>query len=213
MAIKFALAAAKRGERVCFYIFDEIKATLLQRARQLEMDIEPYVKRGFIQINQIDPAEISPGELAHRIRRAVSDNKARMIVIDSINGYLNAMPEERYLNLQLHELLAFLNQQGVITIMVLAQQGLVGPNQSIVDLTYLADTVVLLRFFEARGALKQAVSVIKKRSGNHERTIREMKLGAGGIQVGEPLTNMQGVMTGIPTISAEEKDIKNKRGA
>jgi len=213
MAIKFALAAAKRGERVCFYIFDETKATLLQRARQLEMDIEPYVKKGVIQINQIDPAEISPGELAHRICRAVRDNKARMIVIDSINGYLNAMPEERYLNLQLHELLAFLNQQGVITIMVLAQQGLVGPNQSIVDLTYLADTVVLLRFFEARGALKQAVSVIKKRSGSHERTIREMKLGAGGIQVGEPLTNMQGVMTGIPTISEDETDIKNKRGA
>jgi len=213
MAIKFALAAAKRGERVCFYIFDETKATLLARARQLEMDIEPYVKRGVIQINQIDPAEISPGELAYRIRRAVSDNEARMVIIDSINGYLNAMPEERYLNLQLHELLAFLNQQGVITIMVLAQQGLIGPNQSIVDLTYLADTVVLLRFFEARGALKQAVSVIKKRSGNHERTIREMKLGAGGIQVGETLTNMQGVMTGIPSISGDEKDIKNKRGA
>jgi circadian clock protein KaiC len=213
IAIKFALAAAKRGERVCFYIFDETRATLLSRARQLEMDIEPFVKSGVIEVSQIDPAEISPGELAHRIRRDVSENKARMIVIDSINGYLNAMPEERYLNLQLHELLAFLNQQGVITIMVLAQQGLVGPMQSTVDLTYLADTVILLRYFEARGALKQAVSVIKKRSGNHERTIREIKLGAGGIQVGKPLTNMQGVMTGIPSIHEDEKDAENKRGA
>jgi circadian clock protein KaiC len=172
MAIKFALAAAKRGERVCFYIFDETKATLMGRARQLGMDIQSYIKRGVIQLNQIDPAEISPGELAHRIRGAVIEGNARMIVIDSINGYLNAMPEERYLNLQLHELLAFLNQQGVITIMVLAQQGLVGMIQSAVDLTYLADTVVLLRYFESRGALRQALSVIKKRSGNHERTIR-----------------------------------------
>jgi circadian clock protein KaiC len=121
-----------------------------------------------------------------------------MIIIDSINGYLNAMPAERYLNLQLHELLAFLNQQGVITIMVLAQQGLVGAMQASVDLTYLADTVVLLRYFEARGAVRQALSVIKKRSGNHERTIREMRVAKGGIQVGKPLADMQGVLTGVP---------------
>jgi circadian clock protein KaiC len=121
-----------------------------------------------------------------------------MVVIDSINGYLNAMPAERYLTLQLHELLAYLNQQGVITIMVLAQQGLVGIMQSTVDLTYLADTVVLSRFYEARGEVKQALSVIKKRSGNHERTIREMWVTKNGISVGEPLRDLQGVLTGVP---------------
>jgi circadian clock protein KaiC len=134
----------------------------------------------------------------HRIRRAVAEYEARMVVIDSINGYLNAMPEERYLTLQLHELLAYLNQQGVITIMVLAQQGLVGTMQSTVDLTYLADTVLLLRYYEARGEVKQALSVIKKRSGNHERTIREISIGKNGISLGEPLRNLQGVLTGVP---------------
>jgi len=199
LAIKFALAAAERGEKVLFYMFDETRGTLLGRAKKLGMDLDPHVESGSIRLEQIDPAEISPGELAHKIRRAVLEDKARMIIVDSINGYLNAMPEERFLNLQLHELLAFLNQQGIITIMVLAQQGLVGSMQSTVDLTYLADTVVLLRYFEARGALKQALSVVKKRSGAHERTIREIKVGAGGIQVGKPLTGFQGVMTGVPS--------------
>jgi circadian clock protein KaiC len=148
----------------------------------------------------MDPAEISPGELAHRIRVAVLKRDTRMVVIDSINGYLNAMPEERFLNLQLHELLAFLNQQGVITIMVLAQQGLVGVMQSNVDLTYLADTVVILRYFEMRGAVKQALSIIKKRSGNHERTIREIRVDKTGIHVGEPLDKLQGVLTGVPSL-------------
>ena len=206
LATRFALAAAKRGEKVLFYIFDETKGTFWRAPASLGWTSQPHVKSGLIQIEQIDPAEISPGELAHRIRRAVLEDKARMIVIDSINGYLNAMPEERYLNLQLHELLAFLNQQGVITIMVLAQQGLIGAMQSIVDLTYLADTVVLLRYFEARGAVKQAISVMKKRSGNHERTIREMTVGKGGIQVGKPLTHLQGVLTGMPIFRGKKED-------
>jgi len=199
IAIKFARSAAERGEKVLFFIFDETMGTLFNRASHLGMDIEADVKSGMICLEQIDPAEISPGELAHRIRAAVVKDKIRMIIIDSINGYLNAMPAERYLNLQLHELLAFLNQQGVITIMVLAQQGLVGNMQSSVDLTYLADTVVLLRYFEERGAVKQALSIIKKRSGNHERTIREIKVGKNGIEVGQPLTGLQGVLTGTPS--------------
>src|SRR6185436_13163783 len=136
------------------FIFDETTGTLTNRAAQLGLDIQEDLRSGLIALQQVDPAEISPGEMVHRIRKAVADDGVRMVVIDSINGYLNAMPAERYLTLQLHELLAFLNQQGVITIMVLAQQGLVGAMQSIVDLTYLADTVVLLRYFEARGALK-----------------------------------------------------------
>jgi circadian clock protein KaiC len=198
LAIKHACAAAERGERVNFYMFDETIGTFLCRAASLGMDVLSHVKSGLIHVEQIDPAEISPGELAHRIQQAVEKESARMVVIDSINGYLNAMPEERFLSLQLHELLAYLNQQGVATILVLAQQGLVGQMQSVVDLTYLADTVVLLRFFEAMGEVKQAISIIKKRSGNHERTLREFSISEKGIMVGAPLKNFQGVLTGVP---------------
>ena len=199
IAIKFAMAAAKRREKVLFFVFDETIGTMTNRAKQLGMDLEPHIKSGLICIEQVDPAEISPGELAHRIVNAVMNENIRMVVIDSINGYLNAMPEERYLNLQLHELLAFLNQRGVITLMVLAQQGLVGAMQTTIDLTYLADTVIMLRYFEMLGTVKQALSVIKKRSGNHERTIREIVMSKNGIEVGKPLTEMQGVLTGTPS--------------
>jgi len=213
MAIKFVLAAAERGEKSMFFVFDETVATLRSRAAQLGMDLGPHIESGLIKVNAIDPAEISPGELAHRIKRSVIEDGTRMVVIDSINGYLNAMPAERYLTLQLHELLAFLNQQGVITIMVLAQQGLVGTMQSTVDLTYLADTVLLLRYFEDHGAVKQAISIIKKRSGNHEKTIREIQYGKGGIKIGEPLAHMQGVLLGVPTFhkSIAENPPKNKK--
>jgi circadian clock protein KaiC len=200
LAIKFAVAAAERGEKALLFIFDETTGTLMSRSAQLGMNLQPHLDSGLISIHQIDPAEISPGELVHRIRMAVSNDGVKLIVIDSINGYLNAMPAERYLTLQLHELLAFLNQQGVISIMVLAQKGLLGLMQSAVDLTYLADTVVVSRYFECRGELRQALSVIKKRSGNHERSIREMRVGAGGISLGEPLREMQGVLTGVPSM-------------
>lgn len=204
-AILFAIVAARHHEKVLFFLFDETVGTLVNRATHLGMDIEPHIQSGLIRVQQIDPAEISPGELAHKIQVAVSRDNIRMVIIDSINGYLNAMPAEKYLNLQLHELLSFLNQQGVVTIMVLAQQGLVGHMQSAVDLTYLADTVVIFRFFEQRGGVKQALSVIKKRSGNHERTIREMKIGKNGIEVGQPLTNLQGVLTGVPSFVEDKK--------
>lgn len=204
VAMKFATTAAERGERVLFLCFDETIGTIMARAAQLEMNLERHVKSGLIEIEQIDPAEISPGEMTARIRIAIEKRSARMVVIDSINGYLNAMPDERFLNLQLHELLAYLNQQGVITIIILAQQGLMGGMQSVVDLTYLADTVVLWRYYEAFGSMKQALSVIKKRSGNHERTIREIKIAKGGIKVGPPLTNLQGVMTGVPSFFKDQ---------
>ncbi|MEZ0386887.1 MAG: ATPase domain-containing protein, partial [Verrucomicrobium sp.] len=155
VAIRFALSAAQRGEKVLLFIFDETVGTLLNRASQLGMDLQSHIDAGLINIIPVDPAEISPGEMAHNIRSAVLKQGAKMIVIDSINGYLNAMPAERYLTLQLHELLAFLNQQGIVTLMVLAQQGLIGSMKSTVDLTYLADTVILLRYFEARGEVKQ----------------------------------------------------------
>jgi circadian clock protein KaiC len=204
LTLQFVLAAAKRGEKVLMFVFDETVGTLLNRAAQLGIDLRPYVKSSVVRIDQIDPAEISPGELVHRIRIGVKEGDVRMVVIDSINGYLNAMPAQRYLTLQLHELLAYLNQQGVITIMVLAQQGLVGSMQSTVDLTYLSDTVVLTRFFEARGQLKQALSVIKKRSGDHERSIREMWVSREGVCVGEPLIDMQGVLTGVPSFLPDQ---------
>ncbi|MBB5039709.1 ATPase domain-containing protein [Prosthecobacter dejongeii] len=203
LTIRFALSAAQRGEKSLLFIFDETLGTLMNRAAKLSMDLEPYVKSGLIVIESVDPADISPGDLSHRIRQGVTHDSVRMIVIDSINGYLNAMPAERYLALQLHELLSYLNQQGVITMMVLAQQGLIGSMQSSVDLTYLADTVLLLRFYEARGEVKQAISVIKKRSGDHERTIREIKVGQDGITLGEPLRELQGVLTGVPTFISE----------
>ncbi len=199
MAVKFALEAATRGEKVLMFLFDETLQTLTTRARTLGMDLTPFLEKGIVMIEQVNPAEISPGEMAHRVRKSVIQDGTRMVIIDSINGYLNAMPEAHFLALQLHELLAFLNQQGVITIMVLAQQGIVGNMQSTVDLTYLADTVVLFRYFEAFGEVKQAISIIKKRSGSHERTIRELRVSKDGIEVGEALTNLQGVLNGIPT--------------
>ncbi len=200
LVLKFAHTAAVRGEKVLMLIFDETSDTLLGRARQLGMPLDEHVAAGLIDIRHIDPAEISPGELGDSIRRGVLEDGIRMVVIDSINGYMNAMPAERHLNLQLHELLAFLNHQSVVTLMVLAQQGLVGVMSSDVDLTYLADSVVLLRYFEVAGAVRQAISVIKKRSGNHERTIREIFVDRQGIRVGPPLANFHGVLTGIPSI-------------
>ena len=199
MAVKFALTAAERGEKVLLFIFDETIGTLMDRARHLGMDLEPHVTSGMVVIDQVDPAEISPGEMTSRIRHGVEQQGARMIVLDSINGYLNTMPVERDLTLQLHELLAYLNQQGVVSIMILAQQGLIGVMQSTVDLTYLADTVVLMRYFEARGEVKQAISVIKKRNSNHERAIREITVGKDGIVLGEPLRDLQGVLSGVPS--------------
>ena len=213
LALKFAVSAAEKGEKSLLFIFDETIGTLVSRASQLGMDVASHIEKGLMVIEQVDPAEISPGELGHRIRDSVDRDGIRMIVIDSINGYLNAMPAERFLTLQLHELLAYLNQQGIITIMVLAQQGLVGAMQSTVDLTYLADTVVLSRYYEDRGEVKQALSVIKKRSGHHERTIREMRLSKNGIALGEPLRTLQGVLSGVPTFlsDASKTDERNTK--
>lgn len=209
LALKFATTAAERGEKVLYMCFDEVIGTVVARANQLGMKMEQHLSDGLIRIEQIDPAEISPGEMASRIREAVEERSTRMVVVDSINGYLNAMPDERFLNLQLHELLAYLNQQGIITIMILAQQGLTGSMQSTVDLTYLADTVVLWRYYEQLGHLKQALSVIKKRSGNHERTIREIAITRDGIEVGNPISQLQGVLSGVPFFHRESPSGRN----
>ncbi len=198
LALQYAAQLASHGERSTVFAFDETRGIILARATALGLDVVPHVERGLISIQQLDPAEVSPGEFAGRVVAAVEAG-CRLVVIDTLNGYLNAMPGERFLNMQLHELAASLNQQGVLTIFILAQNGLVAAPETPVDLSYLADTVVSLRYFEAAGAVRQAISVIKKRSGRHERTIREFALETDrGIRIGAPLSEFRGVLTGIP---------------
>jgi circadian clock protein KaiC len=181
-------------------MFDETSATMRARGREMGLDFDPLIAAGRVTLEQIDPAEIAPGELAHRIQRSLETRGTRVVVLDSLNGYTNAMPQEEFLHLHLHELVTYLNQQGVMTLMVLAQHGLVGAMGTPVDISYLADSVVVFRFFEALGEVKKAVSVIKKRSGRHENTVRELLMGERGISLGEPLAEFQGVLTGVPRI-------------
>jgi circadian clock protein KaiC len=200
LALQFALAAAGRDERAALYTFDEGAGTLFARAAGLGLDLRAQADAGRVHVRQIDPAEMSPGEFAHLVRKAVEDRQVRLVVLDSLNGYLNAMPEDRFLAAHLHELLTYLGQRGVVTLLIVAQHGLVGSGmETPVDVSYLADTVILLRYFEAAGAVRQAISVLKKRSGGHERTIREFRLGPRGVQVGAPLKEFHGVLTGVPT--------------
>ena len=199
LATQFAVAAAGRGERVAMYMFDEGLETFQRRATGLGANIGPYVKNGQLRLTQVDPAELSPGEFTEQIRIAVEQDDVSVVIIDSLNGYLNAMPEERFLQAQLHELFMYLRHKGVLAISIMAQHGLVGPMQAPIDLSYLADNIVLFRFFEAAGRVRQAISVMKKRSGYHERTIRELRLQPGAIVVGEPLQEFHGVLTGVPT--------------
>src|SRR5579884_1376059 len=199
LATRYASAAVERGERVIFYTFDEGMTSLLARSESLNMPMRRYRAEKKILIEQVDPAELSPGEFAARVRRGVEEEKARVIVIDSLNGYLSAMPEEQFLTLQMHELLSYLSQQGVVTILVLAQHGVVGQMQSPVDLSYLADTILLLRYFEAQGEVRRCLSVAKRRSSSHERTIRELQIGGpAAIRVGAALSEFRGVLTGVP---------------
>jgi circadian clock protein KaiC len=170
------------------------------------MHLKPHIDSGRISVRQVDPAELSPGELVHDIRRAVTENHARVVVIDSLNGYLNAMPNEQFLIIQLHELLTFLGQSGVATLLIGAQHGLIGTQmQTPVDASYLADAVVILRYFEAGGMVRQAISVLKKRGGAHERSIRDFSLTSSGVRVGEPLKQFRGILTGVP-IALDDRD-------
>lgn len=198
LCMRFAATAAKRGENVLYLTFDETLGTVLSRSKALGFGIEQHVASGRIRLQQVDPAEITPGELSWQVQSAVTTGAVRMIVIDSINGYINAMPDERHLMLQLHELLAILNQQGVVTLMVLAQHGFVGSMHSKIDLSYLSDTVVLTRYFEVEGTVRKALSIMKKRSGFHENSIREFKVGPTGVEVGPPLNRFRGIFTGVP---------------
>ena len=190
------------------FIFDESINTLRTRCAGMGMNLQPHLDSGHIALRQIDPAELSPGELVHEIRQAVLKKKATVVIIDSLNGYLNAMPNEQFLIVQLHELLTFLGQAGVATLLIGAHHGLIGMQmQTPVDASYLADAVVLLRYFEADGMVRQAISVMKKRGGAHERSIRDFTLSETGIHVGPPLRQFRGILTGVPTV-VDEPDRK-----
>ena len=198
IALQYIHAACARGECSTIYQFDERIGTLLARARAFNLDLQKYLDNGCLRIEQIDPAEISPGEFAARIRGEVEGRGTRMIVLDSLNGYMAAMPQEQQLILQMHELMSYLSQQGVVTFLINPQQGLLGTMATNLNVSYVADAVVLLRFFEAGGRLRKAISVVKNRAGPHEDAIRELRIDARGVRVGEPLTEFRGVMTGTP---------------
>jgi circadian clock protein KaiC len=209
VAARYALAAAERDEFAVMLLFDEGLTTLIERTNGLGMSLEPHIRSGKIRIQQIDPTELSPGEFVSRVRNYVEVHKASVLVIDSMNGFLNAMPDEQFLLLQLHELLAYLGQHGVATILTLAQHGLLGTGiESPVDLSYLADAVVLFRYFEFQGEIKKALSILKKRSGRHERAIRELIFSNSTVRVGPALTQFDGVLTGVPRFNGDATDME-----
>tara|TARA_R100001143_G_scaffold14456_2_gene16483 strand:- start:338 stop:1864 length:1527 start_codon:yes stop_codon:yes gene_type:complete len=203
LALSFAVAACKRGEQVSFFVFDENIGTLMARGRSLGLDVEPWVEQGLLHLQQVDPAELSPGEFTAAVRRGVEEQGSRLVILDSLNGYLHAMPDGRFLILQMHELLSYLGQKGVISIMVLAQHGLVGPMDTPIDISYLSDAVIMLRYFEHAGIVRRALSVVKKRSGRHENTVREYRLSASGVQVGPPLSHFSGILSGTPEYTGD----------
>jgi circadian clock protein KaiC len=209
IALTYAIAASERGEHSVVFAFDEGRGTIDARAKALGLPLESAIERGLIRLQQIDPAELSPGEFVHLVRHAVEVDGARLIVIDSLNGYLNAMPDERFLILQMHELLSYLSQLGVLTLLVLAQHGLVGPMDTPLDISYLSDAVLMLRYFEYDGRVRRAVSVVKKRSGYHEHAIRELHLSSSGLKVGPPLEGFSGIFSGTPTYTGEKSPLLN----
>ena len=204
LALQYTVAAAVRGENAAYFTFDEGLATLRGRANNLSLSLDEHIESGRVTLQQIDPAELSPGEFADRVREAVEQRDVKLVIIDSLNGFLQAMPEERYLEAQLHEQLSYLRQRGVLTLLLMAQHGFVGSVEGPLDVSYLADTVVVTRYFEAAGRVRKALSVLKKRSGEHEDTIREFAITSRGLVVGKPLSNFNGVLTGIPEYDPRE---------
>jgi circadian clock protein KaiC len=210
LATQYAIAAAQRGERVSMFLFEESLSTLFNRSTSLGMPLQEHVDNGTINVRQIDPAQLQPGQFAHLVRGAVEEEDTRVLTIDSLNGYLNAVPEEKFLLLHLHELLNYLGQHGVATLLVLAQQGLIGQMQNAIDLSYLADCVVLLRYFEAHSKIRKAISVIKKRSGLHETSIRDFILSEKGLQIGDTLEGYRGVLSGIPSFDRVGEGVRDR---
>src|ERR1700742_257994 len=213
LALTYCVAAADRGEKAVFFAFDEGLGTLDARAKTLGLHLDDALADGRLKFQQVDPAELSPGEFTAIVRRRVERDNARIVVIDSLNGYLNAMPDSRFLMLQMHELLSYLAQQGVLTILVLAQHGLVGPMDTPLDISYLSDAVIMLRYFEYSGTVRRALSVVKKRSGDHEHTIREFKLTPHGIALGPPLTGFSGIFSGTPVYHGDSKPLMSAESA
>ena len=211
VAIVFLAAAVARGEKVALFVFDEELGLLFARMKTLGIDLEAMQRAGKLFIEQVDAAELSPGEFAHRVRKRVDEDEIKSVVIDSLNGYQSAMPEENSLILHIHELLQYLNRRGAATFMTVAQHGLVGDMKAPVDVTYLADTVILLRYFEAVGSVRRAVSIIKKRTGAHESTIREYRIDNSGLTIGAPLDGFQGVLRGVPVYIGEGKPLLKER--
>lgn len=210
LALTFIKTAMERGECAAMFVFDEELPLLIGRAAKVGIDLQSYLDAGRLVLEQVDAAELTPGEFSERVRRCVETHSARTVVIDSLNGYQAAMTGEQALVLHIHELLQFLNQQGATTFLTIAQHGLIGDMRSPVDLTYLADTALLLRYFEARGRVRRAISVIKKRTGAHEDTIREYQIGGRGITLGAPLTGFQGILRGIPELIGEPELLKRE---
>jgi circadian clock protein KaiC len=205
LTLQFAVSAIQRGEKAALFIFDEELGLLFDRTKLMGIDLEAMCATGNLFIEQVDAAELSPGEFTHRVRNRVDRHGVKTIVIDSLNGYQAAMPEEQFLVLHMHELLQYLNRQGASTFLTVAQHGLVGDMKAPVDVTYLADTVILLRYFEAFGQVRRALSVVKKRFGSHENTIREIRIDSSGIAIGEPLKGFQGVLRGVPVMAKEDR--------
>src|SRR6185437_6340961 len=205
--ITFVVAALARGEKAAMFVFDEELGLLISRMKGVGIDLAEMQRSGSLHLEQVDAAELSPGEFAHRVRKRVDEDQIKTVVIDSLNGYQAAMPEENSLILHMHELLQYLNRQGAATFMTVAQHGLIGDMKAPVDVTYLADTVILLRYFEALGSVKRAISIIKKRTGVHESTIREYRIDERGLTIGAPLDNFEGVLRGVPTLVGGSKPL------
>jgi circadian clock protein KaiC len=202
LAVQFVHAAVQRGEGCAMFLFEEARNNLLNRSAGVGMDLTPALEAGLLTIQQIDPAELTPGEFSRAVVDAAARG-ARVVVIDSLNGYMNAVPDERFLTTYLHELLTYLGQRGVLTLLVGVQQGMLGTSMTTsVDASYIADNVIMLRYFEAEGEVRQAISVFKKRGSAHERTIRGFGIGPGGISVGPTLKGFHGILTGVPTYGA-----------
>jgi circadian clock protein KaiC len=210
LALTFIVNAARRGERSALFVFDEEVGLLRDRARGLGIDLDKLEADGLLFMEQVDAAELSPGEFSFRVQTQI-DQGAKTLVVDSLNGYQAAMPEEQALVLHMHELLQYCNRQGVTTFLTVANHGLIGDMRSPVDLTYLADTVVLLRYFEALGKVRRAISVVKKRTSAHENSIREYRLSARGLQIGPPLASMQGVLRGVPELVDDSPELPEQR--
>ena len=213
LALQYLHAACERGERCTVLQFDERVGTLMTRAKAFGLDLDRHIESGCLVIQQIDPAELSPGEFAARVRSEVEDRDVRMVAIDSLNGYLAAMPQEQQLILQMHELLSYLSQKGVVTFLINPQHGLVGSMSTSLNISYIADAVVLLRFFEAEGRIRKAISVLKNRGGMHEDTIRELRIDGSGVRVGAPLTQFKGVLTGTPEYTGSDSPLLEERAS